>query len=250
MMKEQNIVLKQGERIDRLEQARLQILQKEDGFRFGMDAILLDSFVRADKRDRCADFGTGTGILALLLAGRGRAAHVDAFEIQSEMADMAQRSVQLNHLTALIDVHAMSVEQSDQVLAPCSIDVIVCNPPYGHHGTTLPNPDESLSMARHQQKDGLASWFKAAYRLLRGKGRIALIYPAARMLEVMKLLEKAGLTPKRFQLVYPSADKAANLVLIEALKDAKPMLHPEPPLVIYEADGTLTKQLQRIYAME
>lgn len=38
--------------------------------------------------------------------------------------------------------------------------------------------------------------------------------------------------------------------MIEALKDARPMLHPEPPLMIYEPDGTLTAPLRKIYAME
>lgn len=239
-----------GERVDELQQAGLRILQKEQGFRFGMDAVLLSSFVRAESRDRCADFGTGTGILPLLLADMGRAKSVDAFEIQPDMADMARRSVQLNGLEHIIRIHALPVESADEVLAPGSIDVIVCNPPYGHHGTTLPNPAQTLSLARHQQKSGLTAWFKMAYHLLRGKGRMAVIYPAARMLEVMKDMEKAGLAPKRFQLIYPSAQKAANLVMIEALKDARPMLHPEPPLMIYEPDGTLTAPLRKIYAME
>ena len=208
-----------GERVDELQQAGLRILQKEQGFRFGMDAVLLSSFVRAESRDRCADFGTGTGILPLLLADMGRAKSVDAFEIQPDMADMARRSVQLNGLEHIIRIHALPVESADEVLAPGSIDVIVCNPPYGHHGTTLPNPAQTLSLARHQQKSGLTAWFKMAYYLLRGKGRMAVIYPAARMLEVMKDMEKAGLAPKRFQLIYPSAQKAANLVMIEALKD-------------------------------
>ena len=86
-----------------------------------------------------------------------------------------------------------------------------------------------------------------AYRLLRGKGRFAMIYPAPRMLEAMQALAKARLEPKRFRLIYPAADKAANLVLIEAMKDAKPMLHPEPPLVVYEKDGSMTPELKRIY---
>ena len=74
-----------------------------------------------------------------------------------------------------------------------------------------------------------------------------MIYPAPRMLEAMQALSKARLEPKRFRLVYPAADKAANLVLIEAMKDAKPMLHPEPPLIIYEKDGSMTPELRRIY---
>lgn len=239
-----------GERVDELQQAGLRILQKEQGFRFGMDAVLLSSFVRAESRDCCADFGTGTGILPLLLAGMGRAKSVDAFEIQPDMADMARRSVALNGLSDMIRIHALPVERADEVLAPGSMDVVVCNPPYGLHGTTLPNPAQTLSLARHQRKEGLAAWFRMAYRLLRGKGRMALIYPAPQMLKVMQDMEKAGLAPKRFQLVYPSARKAAKLVLIEALKDARPMLHPEPPLMIYEPDGSLTAPLRRIYAME
>ena len=86
-----------------------------------------------------------------------------------------------------------------------------------------------------------------AWRLLRGKGRLAVVYPAPRMLEMMTAMERAHLTPKRFRLVYPAADKPANLVLIEAMKDARPMLHPEPPLIVYAEDGSMTRELKRIY---
>ena len=128
-----------------------------------------------------------------------------------------------------------------------TLDVIVCNPPYGVPGTTLLNPRQTLSLARHQTEKGLADWYRMAYRLLRGKGRFNMIYPAPRMLEAMDGLRKARLEPKRVRLIYPRADKAANLVLIEAMKDAKPMLHPEPPLIVYEPDGSMTAELRRIY---
>jgi tRNA1(Val) A37 N6-methylase TrmN6 len=212
-----------------------------------MDAVLLADFARVDERDCVADFGTGTGILPLLIAGRGGARHIDAFEIQSEMAEMAQRSVKLNELTEKISVHHLTVEQADSVVQPGSLDVIVCNPPYGVPGTTLLNPEKGLSLARHQGEDGLTAWYRMAYKLLRGKGRFNMIYPAPRMLEAMTALSKARLEPKRFRLIYPYADKPANLVMIEAMKDAKPMLHPEPPLIVYEKDGTMTAELKRIY---
>jgi len=239
--------LREGERIDDLQLAGLRILQKEQGFKFGMDAVLLADFARVDVRDRAADFGTGTGILPLLLAGRGRAEYIDAFEIQPDMADMAGRSVALNGLEERIAVHNLPVEAADTVVQPGSLDVIICNPPYGVAGTTLLNPEKKLSLARHQSEDGLTAWFRMAYRLLRGKGRFAMIYPAPRMLEVMTALNKARLEPKRIRLIYPYADKPANLVLIEAMKDAKPMLHPEPPLIVYQADGSMTEELKRIY---
>ena len=236
-----------NERIDDLQLAGMQIIQKNDGFRFGMDAVLLAEFARVEARSRVADFGTGTGILPLLLSGRGCGAHIDAFEIQADMADMAKRSVELNSLTERIAVHHLPVEEADSVVQPGTLDVIVCNPPYGVPGATLLNPARELSIARHQTEAGLAEWFRMAYRLLRGKGRFNMVYPAPRMLEAMTALSKARLEPKRFRLIYPYADRPANLVLIEAMKDAKPMLHPEPPLIVYEKNGSMTAELKRIY---
>lgn len=236
-----------GERLDDLQLAGLHILQKEKGFRYGMDAVLLADFARIDPKAHVVDFGTGTGILPLLLAGRGKGSSFHAFEIQPDMADMAKRSVQINGLTERITVHALPVEQAESVLPRGTVDAIVCNPPYGVAGTTLLNPDASLSTARHQGEDGLTGWFRMAHRLLRGKGRFYMIYPVPRMLEAMMALSKAHLEPKRFRLIYPYAEKAANLVLIEAMKDARPMLHPEPPLIVYQTDGSMTDELRRIY---
>lgn len=243
-------LMREDERLDDLQLAGMKILQKRSGFRFGMDAVLLADFVRAEAKDQVADFGTGTGILPLLLLGRGKASHVDALEIQPDMADMAHRTMQLNGVEEKCHVHLLPVERALEELTRGSMDVIVCNPPYGVPGTTLRNPSETLSTARHQSEEGLKAWFAMAYQLLKGKGRFHMIYPAPRMLEAMQALEKARLAPKRFRLIYPAADKAANLVLMEAMKDAKPMLHPMPPLIVYEKDGSMTPELRRIYHLD
>ncbi len=235
------------ERLDDLQFAGLKILQKTAGFRFGMDAVLLSDFVRAEAQATVADFGTGTGILPLLMWGRGKGQRFEAFEIQREMADMARRSVALNGLSARIRVHEASVEEAPSLLSSGSVDVIVCNPPYGMPGATLHNPVLSKDLARHQAPRGLKPWFTAAYRLLRGRGRMALIYPAPMMLSLMNDLSRAALIPKRFRLIYPRVDKPANLVLVEAVKDARPTLQPEPPLIVYEQDGTMTPELRKIY---
>lgn len=235
------------ERMDDLQFAGLKILQKTAGFRFGMDAVLLSDFVRAEAQATVADFGTGTGILPLLMWGRGKGQRFEAFEIQREMADMARRSVALNGLSARIRVHEASVEEAPSLLSSGSVDVIVCNPPYGMPGATLHNPGLSKDLARHQDPRGLKPWFTAAYRLLRGRGRMALIYPAPMMLSLMNDLSRAALIPKRFRMIYPRVDKPANLVLVEAVKDARPTLQPEPPLIVYEQDGTMTPELRKIY---
>ncbi len=240
-------LMREGETLEDLQLNGLRILQRRGGFRYGMDAVLLSDFARVPPRAHVADFGTGTGILPLLLYGRGKGASFDAFEIQAEMAEMAQRSMRINALEDTVRVHCLSVTHAPELLGRGSVNAIVCNPPYGVHGAALKNPSEALRLARHQDEDGLLGWFRAAHALLTGKGRMALIYPAPRMLELMRQMEQAHITPKRFRLVYPRADQPANLVLLEGVKDAKPMLHPEPPLIVYEMDGAPTAELRRIY---
>ncbi len=242
-----DITILPDERVDELQLAGMHILQKQRGFRFGMDAVLLADFARIDAKATVADFGTGTGILPMLLYGRGKGCQFDAFECQNDMADMASRSVKMNQLEHVIRIHAMDVAAAADVIPPGTLDAVICNPPYGISGTTIPNPDDTRCVARHQREEGLMGWYRMAHRLLKGKGKFAMVYPAPQMLQAMKELEAAHLAPKRFRLIYPRADKPANLVLIEALKDARPMLHPEPPLIVYERDNQMTSELRRIY---
>ena len=88
--------LRPGERMDDLQLDGLHILQKKEGFRFGMDAVLLADFTRTRPRERIADLGTGTGILPLLLSHQQPDTQFEAIELQPGMAEMAGRSVELN----------------------------------------------------------------------------------------------------------------------------------------------------------
>ena len=235
------------ETLDELQPWRLRILQKKQGFRFGMDAVLLADFALIRPGDRVADFGTGTGILPLLLHAREKGDSFDAFELQAEMAEMAERTMALNGLTDRIRLHHASVTEAQTLLRPCAVDAVVCNPPYGAPGKTMPNPSSGRSISRHQPEEGLLPWYRAAHSILRGKGRMAMIYPAPFLMDALNGLTEAHLTPKRLRLVHPRADRPANLALIEAVKDGRPPLTVEPPLIVAEADGTYTADLRRIY---
>ena len=132
-------------------------------------------------------------------------------------------------------------------ISSCSLDAVICNPPYGIRGKVINSPNSSIAISRSQGEEKLKGIFKSAFQCLKGKGRIYVVYPASQMLYMMKELQSCHLEPKRFRLVYPFADKPANLVLIEAIKDAKPMLHPMSPLVIYDENQNLTNELKSIY---
>ena len=239
--------LKPGERMDDLQFKGLSIIQNPNAFRFGMDAVLLADFCSVRPKDVAADFGTGTGILPLLMAGREEKAMIHGFEIQPDMADMAARSVAMNGLGHRIFIHQGDLRNAHQVLAPGSLDLVVCNPPYGKAGGTIENQSEELRLARHEGGCTLCDVAYAAKVVLKNGGRLAVVFPAARMLELMDTLRQNKLEPKRLRLVHSRQDKAPHLVLAEGVKAAKPMLHCLPPLIIYDENGMPTKELDRIY---
>jgi len=212
-----------------------------------MDSVLLADFARIRPADTVADFGCGTGILPLLLLGRGKGKKYIGLEIQEEVAEMARRTMRINRLEESVQIFSADVASVPMIFTPQSVDAVVCNPPYGMPGRVMRNHTEAKSTARHQAQDTLSRFFASAFYLLKGKGKLFLVYPAAQMFSLMTELRAHHLEPKHFRLVYPSVTQAANLALVEAVKDARPRLHPMAPLIVYDENRNLTKELQSIY---
>ena len=245
-----NIELKEKERIDDLQRGGLRVIQRADAFRFGTDAVLLADFAAVRPRERVCDLGTGTGIIPLLLYGRRNDITVDAVEIQPDMAQMAARSIQLNDLEEQICVHEGDLRCIRTLLPHAKYDLVTCNPPYGKAGGTLLNPDESKRLARHEDTCMIADVAQAAQWLLRNGGRLCCVFPAHRLLELCDAMRVKKIEPKRIRLVCSRADKAPNLCLVEGKLDARPGLHMESTLVIYDDNGQYTPELRRIYGLD
>ncbi len=245
---EERTEIREDETIEDLQLHGLKLIQKKKGFRFGMDAVLLADFMSIRAGDCVADFGCGTGILPVLLAGREKGSFYYGVDIQEELCEIAERNFRLNRLKGKV-VRADLTKQT-AFLPQCSLDAIICNPPYGAPQSSLTSPFPERAIARTQQEGTIDGFLKNAFQLLRGKGKIGLIYPAATMLSLLKALQEYHLEPKRMRMVHPTADREANLILIEAVKDAKPSISVQPPLMIRNMDGSLTNELKSIYHIE
>ena len=241
------MILKENERLDDLQLSGLKIIQNPDKFCFGMDAVLLSGFVRTRKGDLLLDVGTGTGILPLLLSAKTECAHLTGLEIQEESADMARRSVALNHLEEKISIVTGDIKEAGGIFAPASFDCITCNPPYmiGEHG--IANPDAPKAIARHEILCTFEDVAAAAEKLLKSGGRFFLVHRPFRLAELIVTMTRHQLEPKRMRLVYPYVDREPNMVLIEAVRGGNSRMTLESPLIIFESQGQYTKEIRDNY---
>lgn len=241
------INLKENERIDNLQRNGYQIIQNPEKFCFGMDAVLLSGFARVKPGGVVLDMGTGTGIIPILMEAKTEAAHLTGLEIQEESADMASRSVCLNHLEDKIDIVVGDIKEAGTIFPAASFDVITCNPPYmiGQHG--IQNPDSPKAIARHEILCTLEDVIANAARLLKPGGNFYMVHRPFRLAEIIVTMSKYKLEPKRMQLVYPYADKEPNMVLIEGCRGGKSRLTVEKPLIVYKEPNVYTDEIYEIY---
>lgn len=241
-------LVKDNERIDDLQNGYY-VIQDPDKFCFGMDAVLLSGFAKVKKGETALDLGTGTGIIPILLKTKTNGKHFTGLEIQKECADMAGRSVRYNHLEDDVEIVRGDIKEAADIFGAASFDVVTSNPPYmiGQHG--LRNPDMPKAIARHEVLCNLEDVVSQASKVLKERGRFYMVHRPFRLPEIMTKMCAYGIEPKRMRLVYPYIDKEPNMVLIEGMKGGNPRMQVEPPLVVYQKDGSYTEELLALYGM-
>jgi tRNA1(Val) A37 N6-methylase TrmN6 len=242
--------LKSGERIEDLQFKGLRIIQSESGFRFGTDSVLLAGFANVGSKDRVADLGSGTGVMAILLEGR-TGARLTGIEIQAVQCDMASRSAELNGQK--IDFINADMRKVHELIGTGVFDAAICNPPYypQNAGEVSRKGEGGFEgAATHELYCTLEEVSLTASRLIKYGGKLFICCPAGRLSEMFCSLTANGLEPKRLRLVSSRADKPPYLALIEAKKGASKGLRIETPLIVCDADGNHTPEVRRIYHEE
>lgn len=224
------------ETLDAIFDGKLKLYQSRGGYRFSLDALLLGHFVTLKRHERIVDFGTGNGIIPLILATQHSSVTITGVEYQPSMAERAQRNVKLNGLEKRVVICQGDVRRIDAVLPPESFDVAVCNPPYRRPSSGRLSPDHERQIARHEIHGGLSDFLEAGELLLRGKGRIALIYLAGRAVDLLSSMRRSRLEPKRLRLVHSHAGAAASLVMVEGVKNGRSGLEILAPLIVYRRE--------------
>ena len=245
---EKNIELKENERIDDLEYKGLKMIQNTEGFCFGIDSILLSNFAKQIKKGaKVLDLGTGTGIIATLLCGKTELSEIIGIEVQKEVAEMAKRSIALNHLEDKFKIVQDNITNLNMHFEKNTFDAIVTNPPYKKKETGIQNEDTRKLISRHEIEANLEDFIKISKDMLKDRGELYIVHRPERLVDLLFLMRKYKIEPKNIRFVYANINVMPKLVLIKGIKNAKPFLKIENNLYIYDQNGKYTDEILEIY---
>lgn len=242
------IELNENERIDDLQYKNLKIIQNEMGFCFGIDSVLLSDFAKKIKRNaEVIDLGTGTGIIPILLCGKTELKRIVGVEVQEEVFDLANRNIKLNNLENKFEVINENIKNLKNIYEYGNFDVVVTNPPYKKENTGIKNLNNKKLISRHEITANLEDFVEISKYLLKDRGSIYMVHRPERLVDILFLMRKNKLEPKKIKFVYSNVNTEPKLVLIEAVKNAKPFLQIEKNLYIYNENGEYTDEILKIY---
>ncbi|GFI41710.1 tRNA1(Val) (adenine(37)-N6)-methyltransferase [Thomasclavelia cocleata] len=224
----------------------LKIIQRKDMFNFSLDTVLLANFCTINKNvKKIVDFGTNNAAIPLILSTRTNK-DILGIEIQKEAVELAKKNITLNKLDNQIEiVHA---DINEYVKNASKVGLVICNPPFFKvdEESNL-NENEFLTIARHEIKIDLERIIKSASVILDNRGRFSMVHRPDRMIEILNLMQKYEIEPKRIRFVYPKVGRESHVLLVEGIYKGKKGLKIEPPLYAHNEDGSYSNEVRRMF---
>lgn len=227
---------------------KYKIVQDTQMFNFSLDSVLIANFITINANClRVLDIGSGNAPIPLILSTRTKA-KIIGVEIQKKVYDLAIKSVAINNLNDQIEIINQDIKDYYQQVETETFDTIICNPPY--FKVNLKNNlniSEYKTIARHEVTLNLEQIFKIAKKLLKNNGNIAIVNRPERLVEIIEIMKKNNIEPKRLQFIYPKKNMPSNMLLIEGVKNGKPGLKMETPLFAHYHNGNYTSQIKKYF---
>jgi len=235
--------------IDFLSHKGMKIIQRNDYLNFSIDSVLVANFLTINKnRKKIMDLGTGNGVIPMLLSRKTKAKIV-GIEIQDISVELAKKNIILNKLESQVEIVKGDIKEIKLNFKDQSFDAVITNPPFFKFNgdENQLNDLDQLTFARHEILIDLEDIVKAGSYLLKNRGYFTIVHRASRMIEILNLMKKYKLEPKRIKFCHTTKDKSAKIVLIEGLKGAEEGLIIEKPIYINNKDGSYTQEIQEMF---
>ena len=207
----------------------LTLIQQTDGLTFGTDALLLAGYIGGKYKHGC-EFGSGSGIISMLLLTREKIDSCVALEVQEEYADLTRRNAELNNLAdRLLTVHSDIRDYKPE----CEFDIIYTNPPYMKTSSGKENAIEKKNIARHEVYGDIYDFCRQARRMLKFGGCFAAVYRQDRLIDLIDAMRTSKIEPKYITFVHADSTSEPSMVIVEGKAGGKCGLTVTRPLIIY-----------------
>ncbi|MBP3445409.1 MAG: methyltransferase [Bacilli bacterium] len=205
------------------------IVQKSDYFKFSLDSMLLANFVNINMSDsKLLDFCTGNCPIPIILSNSIK--NIVAFEVQKEIYELGDESLKLNNINNVKLIND-DIKNIGNYYEEGYFDIITCNPPYFKViDSSRINDNNVKAIARHEILIKLEDIVYLAYKFLRDKGKLYIVYRPDRLMELLKLFDKYKFGVKKLQCCYNNSDSLSSMILIEAMKNGQDDLKILAPL--------------------
>ncbi len=242
--------IKEDERIDDLQLNGLRIIQNIKAFCYGIDSVLLSDFAKEVKNGSTVlDLGAGNGILGMLMCGKTGIKQITGLEIQEDVCEMANRSIELNQLKERFTMINGDIKKVHELIDKESFDAVVSNPPYKRMNSGVINDSKTKLIARHEILCNLEDVIKAAFYALKEKGALYIIHRPERIVDLLSLMRTYKIEPKVIRFIQPKQSKKPTMVLVKGVKYGNAFVEVERPLIVYNEDGTYTEEVNKIYGI-
>lgn len=226
----------------------LKIVQNSDWFSFSLDSVLLPNFVTINKTvNNILDIGTGNAPIPLILTKKTNA-NIVGIEIQKEIFDLAKETLKINNLEKKIQIINDDIKNIDRYFNINFFDIILCNPPYFKvNEDSKFNDDPQKTIARHEIKINLENIISISSQYLKNGGALALVHRTERLSEIIILMKKYNIEPKKIQFIYPKVNHESNMILIEGRKNGNGGIKVLSPIIAHNEDGVYTDQISQFF---
>ena len=226
--------------------------QRVNGLTFGTDAYLLSAFVHGGAKSTLCDLGSGTGIIPLLCANKGKARKIYAVEIQKDFVSLIEKNAKENGYEDIITPIEADVREMNSRSIGCEVDIVTANPPYMKVDSGKRNEYDEKFIARHEVCGDIRDFCACAYRLLKHGGKFYTVWRPDRLCDLLCALRDNRLEPKRITLVCATAQSEPSMVLVQSTKGAASGSVVSRPLILHSSredakDSVLSQDAAKIY---
>ena len=228
----------------------MKIVQNTDYFNFSLDSVLLYNFLSLKAKTKVLDICSGNCPIPMMISTKVEE-KIYAVEIQKEIYELGKESIEINNLEDKIELLNMDAKDLVKKFETDTFDLITCNPPYFKINEDSKKNDNNIkSIARHEISINIEDIIKLSRKLLKNNGSLAFVHRPERLSEIIILMNKYNLSPKRIQFIYPKDNTESNMILIEATKNGNNALKVLEPLIVHDENGDYKTNIKNIFKGE